>query len=220
MEALKLFFFGDSICFGQGVSIHKTWVSRISQKLDEMFPNNVIAQNPSINGNTTRMALERMPFDVQSHSPDIVFVQFGLNDGNYWETDNGMPRVSLNSFKANLNEIIDRCYASGAKGVMLGTNHPTTRTVNNFPYTNFTFENSNQKYNQAIREVSNSRSDILLLDAEEAFKKILSANNSMQLRDLLLTDQLHLSESGHEVYYSSRIEHFCSIVSNFINKNN
>ena len=84
---IRIFFFGDSICFGQGVSPHFTWVTRLSRALDERFSSraDVLTQNPSVNGNTTRMALERMPYDVQSHAPDVLYIQFGLNDCNGWD---------------------------------------------------------------------------------------------------------------------------------------
>jgi len=84
---IRIFFFGDSICFGQGVSPHFTWVTRLSRALDERLSSraDVLTQNPSVNGNTTRMALERMPYDVQSHAPDVLYIQFGLNDCNGWD---------------------------------------------------------------------------------------------------------------------------------------
>ena len=213
MKHIKLFFFGDSICFGQGVSVHKTWVVQISRALENSISNlNITTQNPSINGNTTRMALERMPFDVQSHKPDIVFIQFGLNDCNYWETDNGCSRVSVDAFKNNINEMIDRCFGFGAKHVMLGTNHPTTRTRVNLPHVKFSFETSNQQYNQILREINHSRADIDLLDADSAFKNALSNTNNIKLSDLLLEDGLHLSELGHKIYFESRINYFTSAI--------
>jgi hypothetical protein len=59
----KAFFFGDSICFGQGVSPHQVWVARIAADLAATFADAAITvQNPSVNGNTTRAALERMPY--------------------------------------------------------------------------------------------------------------------------------------------------------------
>jgi acyl-CoA thioesterase I len=70
--------------------------------------------NPSINRNTTRMALERMAYDVQTQDPHVVLVQFAMNDCNYWETDRGLPRVSPAAFKAKLHEIILRARTFGA----------------------------------------------------------------------------------------------------------
>ena len=84
---MNLIFFGDSICTGQFVSPHQTWVSMISSSIPS-----VTVFNHSINGDITRTALERMPHDVQEIGPDIIYIQFGMNDCNYWQTDRGLPR--------------------------------------------------------------------------------------------------------------------------------
>ena len=63
---MKMVFFGDSIGFGQFVSPSKVWVTRISETLHQES-DNLIVSNPSISGNTTRMVLSRMAYDVQAH---------------------------------------------------------------------------------------------------------------------------------------------------------
>ena len=55
---LWVFFFGDSICFGQGVSIYKGWVPRLSATLAQVGEERgraVGVHNLSVNGNTTRL---------------------------------------------------------------------------------------------------------------------------------------------------------------------
>jgi lysophospholipase L1-like esterase len=201
---IRIFFFGDSICFGQGVSPHLTWVTRLSRALDDRFSPraHVLTQNPSVNGNTTRMALERMPYDVQSHAPDVLYIQFGLNDCNGWETDRGRPRVSRDAFAANLGEMVDRGRIFGAKQVILGTNHPTTRTAR-LPYVDHTYEEANGAYNAIIRQVAEAKGT-LLADAEVAFNEAVNAGE-VRYSDLVLADQLHLSRSGHDLYLRSRL---------------
>ena len=117
LKRTTLYFFGDSIFFGQGVSPHKTWVTRLSQRVSDAFAGvcELVVQNPSVNGNTTRLALERMAYDVQAHRPDVLVVQFGMNDCNVWQTDSGRPRVSSAAFAANLAEIIERGRKFGDK---------------------------------------------------------------------------------------------------------
>ena len=201
---IRIFFFGDSICFGQGVSPHLTWVTRLSRALDERFSPraDVLTQNPSVNGNTTRMALERMPYDVQSHAPDVLYIQFGLNDCNGWETDRGRPRVSRDAFGANLGEMVDRGRIFGAKQVILGTNHPTTRTAR-LPYVDHSYEEANGAYNAVIRQVAQAKGT-LLADAELAFDEAVNAG-AARYADLVLVDQLHLSRAGHDLYLRNRL---------------
>ena len=202
LPVLRVFFFGDSISFGQGVSPHRIWVTRIGETLSKTFEHklDIIVQNPSINGNTTRMALERIAFDVQSHRPDVLVTQFGLNDCNVWESDKGRARVSPESFTANINEIIDRGRNFGARRVIIGTNHPTTRTRENLPNVNYPYETGNRRYNAIIRDVA-SENGADLVDMESAFERHV-ATGVHRLDELLQSDELHLSERGHDLYYA------------------
>lgn len=203
-QPLRVVFFGDSICFGQLISPHLGWVTRISAQL----ATHAIAQrrpvrvtNSSINGNTTRMALERMPFDVQSHGVDLCVVQFGLNDCNHWQTDFGLPRVSPASFRANLGEIVERARRSGAQCVVLNTNHPTIRICEELAGTGKTYQQWSEDYNDLIRStVAKAGPDVVLNDVAAAWTEQLGAG-PRTLNELLLHDGLHLSEAGHDLYY-------------------
>lgn len=201
---IRIVFFGDSICVGQGVSIHRGWVARLAARLEELamrYQRDIVVVNASVNGNTTRQALERMPYDVQSHGVDVLLVQFGLNDCNYWLTDRGVPRVSLGGFQANLLEIIDRGYRFGARRVIINTNHPTTRELEPVPNCGFTYEDSNRTYNEAIRQVAkDSGQHVSLVDVEQEILSVCDTGDETLAR-LLLDDGLHLSERGHDVYY-------------------
>jgi lysophospholipase L1-like esterase len=185
--------------------MHKSWVSRIAAWIENMQPSlarEVLVVNASVNGSTTRQALERMPYEVQSHGVDVLVVQFGMNDCNYWLTDRGLPRVSPAGFAANLAEIIDRAVHSGARRVFLNTNHPTTRTADRFPNTSKTYEESNREYNAIIRRVAaeNGADLVQLNDVERAFNAHLDGG-TCRLGELLLEDGLHLTARGHEIYF-------------------
>ncbi len=202
---LKIFFFGDSICVGQGTAIHHGWVCRLAAQLEifsEKTSRPVIVTNASVNGNTTRQALERMPYDIQSHQPDIVVIQFGMNDCNYWKTDQGIPRVSRQAYKANLKEMIERCFHFNAYAVLLLTSHPTT-LIKNYTWVNTSYETSRQVYSHLVREVFHEYKDkkkLTLIDIERSFQKLIEYGEVTD-RDLLLADQLHLSLTGHKYYF-------------------
>jgi lysophospholipase L1-like esterase len=206
MRTLKVFFFGDSICVGQHVSIHKGWVTKTSAKLSELgekYKRQVIVSNASANGRTTRQAMEQMPYEIQSQHVDILIVQFGMNDCSYWQSDQGHPRVSPKAFAANLEEIIARAFNFGVQKVLLNTNHPTGRDQQTMPFTDITYEQSNEQYNRIIREVATT-SDlrVILNDVEKAFKTYARGNRD-RFSELLLPspDLLHPSERGHDLYF-------------------
>lgn len=212
---MRVTFFGDSICVGQGVSIHSGWVTRIAAMLDEMVAEagrEIVVTNASVNGNTTRQALERMPYDVQSQGVDILIIQFGMNDCNYWQTDKGVPRVSPDAFKANLHEIINRGRTFGAKHIFLHTNHPTTRSKIKFPYSDITYEESNKKYNSIIRNVAIERSgQVHFTDIESLILENTGGRNE-NIAKTLLKDELHLSRYGHDLYFKFVSSKISSIV--------
>jgi acyl-CoA thioesterase I len=203
-QRMNVLFFGDSICNGQGIAIHKGWVTRLSQSLSELaarFGEALIVTNSSVNGRTTRQALETMPYEVQQRAPEILIVQFGMNDCNIWETDRGNPRVSALAFEANLREIIQRAHSFGAQIIFLNSNHPTGRDQKPCPHSALTYEDQNSQYNAIIRKVAQwTAATILFNDIETAFHQTTGGNRAQLLR-YLLPDMLHLSEDGHDLYY-------------------
>ena len=194
---MNIFFFGDSICSGQLIPPHKNFVSLISKSLEDDFPNKkIIIFNPSISGNTTRMALERMPLDVQSYKIDIIFIEFGLNDCNYWKSDKGLSRVTKQSFEANLQEIILRARTFGAKKIILNVNHPTNKRIffmDTF-FMDIFHQNLNIEYNQIIKSIA---------EKENCYINDMGAVFSTRIDTLLLADGIHLNEAGHKVYAES-----------------
>ncbi len=205
-DPLRVVFFGDSICVGQGVSLYKGWVAQVAQELDELGAacnREIVVVNSSINGRITRQALEDMPYHVQSSGVDILIVQFGMNDCNYWQSDRGLPRVSKKAFVANLEEIVARGRRFGAEAVLLNNNHPTSRNSDVFPGTEMTYQDSNRAYNQAIRELADmmqARGDgVIFNDVERHFEHKMA--NGLRLDDCLLPDRLHLSLKGHQLYH-------------------
>ena len=204
--SLRVAFFGDSICVGQGVSIYRGWVTRVAGRLDEVateFGCEIIVINSSVNGSTTRQALERMPYEIQSHGVDILIIQFGLNDCNYWQSDAGLPRVSPAAYAANLREIIERGSRFGAKTTFLQNNHPTMRDSQQFPHSSVTFEESNRRYNAIVRDVARSLGpEVIFTDIEAEFDRFTNRQRDC-LATLLLSDGLHLSVAGHNLYFDT-----------------
>ncbi len=112
-RAATIVFMGDSITAGQYVDPERRWTALVSDALNRDYlatPINLLLLNRGVSGETTRQGLERFPSDVQQHRPDVMTLQFGLNDCNCWVTDAGLPRVS----EAALSRQSDRDDRTGA----------------------------------------------------------------------------------------------------------
>jgi len=185
----NFYFLGDSICYGQYVSIEKTWVYKFSKWLNEESEYSdryYSVLNSSIIGNTTRDALNRCYHEVFNRFPSVVYIQYGMNDCNQWDSENGLNRVMEKTFACNLEELIIRTKLSGAVPI-IGTNHYSNK--------NKQYDNRNVRYNEIIRSVSKEL-NILCIDHEKSW----SGYNHIEL---LLEDGIHLNELGHNLYFET-----------------
>jgi acyl-CoA thioesterase-1 len=192
---LRCVFFGDSITAGQYVDPEFHWTTLLRGRLAQGELAGVAFSVGAISGETSRQALERFPVQVQEWRPQVVTIQFGLNDCNRWRTDGGLARVSQLAFRANLLEMFERARRFGATQMILSTNHPTLRTTVFDDGT--TYEESRRRYNEIVREVARG-AGVRLHDVEAGFARFQAS----RLAELLLEppDVLHLSPAGHVVY--------------------
>lgn len=185
----NFYFLGDSICYGQYVSIEKTWVYKFANWLNTesvYSERNYTVLNSSIIGNTTRDSLNRAYHEVFMRHPNVVYIQYGLNDCNQWDSENGLNRVMPKTFEANLEELILRTRSAGALPI-IGTNHFANKNKN--------YDQRNLMYNNIIRQVA-LQNGVLCIDHESAWK-------SYDHVELLLPDGIHLNELGHDLYFKT-----------------
>jgi lysophospholipase L1-like esterase len=196
---MKIFFFGDSITEGQFVGLPYRWVDIVANNLTKRVNTNFEAGRCFVganSGDTTAMGMARFAWQVQQIEPEILFIQFGLNDCNVWASDRGMSRTSEGAFVANLKEMIDRGRNFGAKHVILSNNHQTAKS-DDFGVMG-TFESRNQIYNNLIAQVANER-NVILNDIYASFMDRFETPS-----EYLLADEIHLNRVGHE-FYADRI---------------
>jgi acyl-CoA thioesterase-1 len=196
-EPITLVHMGDSITFGQYVDSAHRWSTLVAGRLEGAFDGAfaIRSVNRGISGQTTRMGLERFPSDVQDVGPDVMTLQFGLNDCNCWETDRGLPRVSEDAFVANLVEMVARARRFGAREIVMQTNN---RTLRRAPLpSGEVFEDANARYSELIREVART-TGAALCDIREVFEPF--DDDTLERMLLPAPDLLHLSAEGNHVY--------------------
>jgi acyl-CoA thioesterase-1 len=101
---------GDSISAAYGMSLEEGWVAHLERQIEHSHPQ-VEVVNASISGETTGGALRRLPGLLEQHSPQVVLIELGGNDGL-----RGFP---IRSFRDNLSALAGQSIEAGARVVIL-----------------------------------------------------------------------------------------------------
>lgn len=143
---------GDSLSAAYGMRTEQGWVSLLQQRLSEQgYPHRVI--NASISGDTTRSALQRVISVLVRHTPSLVIVELGGNDG--------LRGLALTDIKANLTAIIRRAQQRGAKVLLVGMKIPPN-------YGPRYVEQFSELYSELARELKTGLVPFLLAGLDES----------------------------------------------------
>ena len=105
---------GDSLTAGLGVAADEAFPARLEARLRaEGYAYRVV--NAGVSGDTTAGGLRRVDWVLRS-SPDVVIVALGANDGLRGQRPPAM--------RANLEEIVARLQAAGARVLLAGMRLP------------------------------------------------------------------------------------------------
>ena len=106
---------GDSISAALGLDTRVGWVALLQKRLQEGgFQHQVV--NASISGDTSAGGLARLPALLARHSPQVVILELGGNDGL-----RGQPPAQL---QQNLASMVQQSQQAGAKVLILGMQLP------------------------------------------------------------------------------------------------
>lgn len=106
---------GDSLSSAYGMDVKDGWVQLLQDRLDGDRAGYRVV-NASISGDTTNGGVTRLPSELEKHSPDIVVVELGGNDGL-----RGLP---LEVTRENLASIIAKSQTAGARVLLVGMRLP------------------------------------------------------------------------------------------------
>jgi acyl-CoA thioesterase I len=106
---------GDSLSSGYGLTAEQSWVSMLRERLgSEGYGYGVV--NASIAGDTSAGGLARLPRLLAEHSPTVVVIELGGNDGL-----RGQP---VDTLRANLAKMIELSQQHGARVLLAGMQIP------------------------------------------------------------------------------------------------
>ena len=105
---------GDSLTAGLGVTADEAFPARLQARLRaEGYDYRVV--NAGVSGDTTAGGLRRVDWVLRA-KPDVVIVALGANDG--------LRGLSPQAMRANLEAIIERLQAAGARVLLAGMRLP------------------------------------------------------------------------------------------------
>ncbi|TDT43013.1 acyl-CoA thioesterase-1 [Halospina denitrificans] len=107
--------FGDSLSAAYGIAEEDGWVTLLEEKLAETHPQWQV-RNASVSGETTGGGLRRINKALDHHTPEIVILQLGGNDG--------LRGKDPQTMRNNLATIIERSKDTGAKVLLIGIEIP------------------------------------------------------------------------------------------------
>lgn len=106
---------GDSLSASFGTSLDQGWVSLLKQRIDaEGLPHQVV--NASISGDTTAGGRSRLPALLAEHTPSVVVIELGANDGL-----RGFPPKRI---AGALTALVEQAQAADARVLVVGVRLP------------------------------------------------------------------------------------------------
>jgi len=124
-QPLRIVAFGDST-----TATAADWAPSITEVYAQCLPRTLAAHgiqaeaiNAGIGDTTTREGRARLDKDVRSHAPDIVVIQFGIND-SWIDVDVGRtePRLTREEYRDNLRYFIRTLRQDGTKVILMTPN--------------------------------------------------------------------------------------------------
>ena len=115
VSARVLLVFGDSLSTAFGMDETQGWVHLLKERLATEQPDTHII-NASVNGETTKGGLKRLPEVLEEHAPQVVILELGANDG--------LRFSRIKRIRENLEAMIRMIQGHGAQVVLAGVRLP------------------------------------------------------------------------------------------------
>lgn len=177
-EGVKIVAFGDSISAGFAVrrGFDHFWLLMLKEK----YPRAEIAiKNEGVCGATSFDGLARLDWSVIEHDPDLVTVNFGINDM--------YMGIRLGEFKSNLIEIVERIVEGSKSEILLMSSEPLLTPK---------FDRIVLSYYQTLEDVAEEMG-VGFVDVCGAWMRRVA--EGVPLESLILPGLDHPNEAGYKI---------------------
>ncbi len=176
-KSLKIVALGDSLTYGWMVG--KGYLAFFEELINIRYPESIIEIiNRGVPGDTARGGLLRLAGHVISSKPDLVLVQFALNDAF-----NGHP---VSQFKENISSIITEIKANTSAEILLGTSSALQGADKDIA----------EKYYSALFDIAKDKGIPIALTHEYWEQKIAQGT---KFESLVQNDGVHPNEEGYRL---------------------
>jgi acyl-CoA thioesterase I len=170
--------YGDSIT--AGFAVQRGFPSFWREMLQEKYPRaGIELVNSGVSGDTTLDGLARLDWSVLSYEPDLVTINFGINDC--------VLGLGLEEFEENFVEMVRRIRAGPASEILLLSSQPLETS----PYDKWVLD-----YYQAIERVA-EEVNVGFVDVYGAWME--RVEHGTTLGSLIISGLDHPSEAGYRI---------------------
>jgi len=198
------------VTFGDSTTALRGRLKIYSKLLREELPAkgvNAVVINAGVGGNDTNRARRRFDKDVLGRDPDLVVIQFGINDSaiDVWRKPPATaPRVAREQYEKNLRHFISKLKERGATVVLMTPNPlcwtPKLKEIYGKPPYDpddpAGFNLALKDYAESVRRIAGEEK-VTLVDVDGAFRAHAAAEGQ-SLGDLLL-DGMHPNNKGQRI---------------------
>lgn len=205
---LKIVAFGDSTTVGYSVS--EGYPTKLIRRLAGLgIPAAII--NAGVDGDTTSGGRKRLANDVLLHRPDLVIIQFGLNDQSirlYETPETTESHVTPKEFTENLRYFTRTLHAAGSRVILMTPNPMAWTDTLEFHYPAGPYLDGPRagnklllRYAEQVRMVA-TEEGVELVDVLHEFDEF-EKQAGRRLSELFLDDGVHPNEEGYELVAKS-----------------
>jgi lysophospholipase L1-like esterase len=186
-ENLRLVALGDSLTYGW--MVNKGYSEFLEEMLSTRFPGNrVTIINRGIPGDTAADGRRRLQSDVLESHPDLVFIQFALNDA--------YSGYSPEKYRDNIDAIVKIIREKTKSEILLMTS----------VLLNSKKENARiNKYYRMLSEISR-RESLPLVEVHRFWERKLT--EGYDFSNLVQTDMVHPTDEGYRLMAEAIMEYF------------